>query len=112
MYKNSLLLGNHHHLVIKFLTSLLINSSLRLEWKFSIWLINFSSSNKNDLNGLWFVVFLVTVSGDTGATGEGCTGAVISSSLSGGKATPTPVSDGIKSGGGNLGSRYGAEILV
>ena len=67
--------------------------------------MNFSSSNKKLLNGSGF--FLVCFSVVMSAAG--CSGA---GSFSGGRATPTPVSDGIKSGGGNLGSRYGAEILV
>ena len=40
----------------------------------------------------------------SGWTGVICSGV----STSGGKETPTPVSDGMKSGGGSLGSRYGA----
>ena len=81
--------------------------------------MNFSSSNKNVLNESFLVGFDFTLTtffdtGCTVATGEDWTGAVItgaitSSSSSGCKATPTPVSDGMKSGGGNLGSRYGAE---
>ena len=48
--------------------------------------MNFSSSNKNSLKGfLWFL-------------------GVVDSSFSGGNATPTPVSEGIKSGGGSFGS--------
>ena len=93
---------------------LLISSSLLLEWKFSIWLMNFSSSNKKDLNGSCFVILVITIFSVVGATAgaattAGWTGVICSGvSTSGGKETPTPVSDGMKSGGGSLGSRYGA----
>ena len=64
------------------------NSSARLsEWKFSISWINLSSSKRKLLKG--FFVLRVVVEG---------------SSFSGGNATPTPVSEGTKSGGGSLGS--------
>ena len=67
------------------------NNSARLsEWKFSISWMNFSSSNRNSLNGFVLILGVLLALGPP--------------SFSGGRATPTPVSDGTKSGGGNLGS--------
>ena len=77
--------------------------------------MNFSSSNKKDLNGSCFVILVTTIFSVVGAiagaaaTTAGWTGVICSGvSTSGGNETPTPVSDGMKSGGGSLGSRYGA----